>query len=144
MLTKKDILLGRGAQVESGGLRGPRRAALNETSSVRFDGNGVHFWVISGRIIPTQGLSWWCVHCSAKTDSSKEDSGRTCGLVSPASFCPFLHLPVVGGGLLVLCSLPGPPVIKQLTHMFAMLSDQGDQFQSGEPLTFVSLSLFFF
>ena len=94
-------------------------------------------------IIPTQGLSWWCMHCSAKMDSSKEDSGRTRGLVSPASFCPFLSLPVVGGGLLALCSLPGPPVIKQLMHMFTKLSDQGDQFQLGVPLTFASLRLCF-
>ena len=48
MLTKQDILLGTGAQMESRGLRGPRRTALNETSSVRFYGDGVRFWVISG------------------------------------------------------------------------------------------------
>ena len=30
-LTKQDISLGRGARVESSGVRGPRRTALNET-----------------------------------------------------------------------------------------------------------------
>ena len=48
MLTKQDILWGTGAQMESRGLRGPRRTVLNETSSVRFYGDGVRFWVITG------------------------------------------------------------------------------------------------
>ena len=34
------------------------------------------------------------------------------------------------GGLLVPCSLPGPPVIKQLMQMVTMVSDQAGQFQS--------------
>ena len=37
---------------------------------------------------------------------------------------------LVGGGLLVPCSLPGPPVIKQLMQMFTMVPGQGGQFQS--------------
>ena len=36
----------------------------------------------------------------------------------------------VGGGLLVLCSLAGPPVIKQLMQMVTMVPNQGGQFQS--------------
>ena len=36
----------------------------------------------------------------------------------------------VGGGLLVLCSLLGPPAIKQLMQMVTMVPDQGGQFQS--------------
>ena len=32
---------------------------------------------------------------------------------------------LVGGGLLVPCSLPGPPVIKQLMQMVTMVSGQG-------------------
>ena len=36
----------------------------------------------------------------------------------------------VGGGMLVLCSLPGPPVIKQFMQMVTMVPDQGGQFQS--------------
>ena len=34
----------------------------------------------------------------------------------------------VGGGLLGLCSLPGPPVIKQLMQMVAMVPGQGGCF----------------
>ena len=36
----------------------------------------------------------------------------------------------VGGGLLVPCSLPGPPVIKQLMQMVIMVSGQGGRFQA--------------
>ena len=35
---------------------------------------------------------------------------------------------LVGGGLLVLCSLPGPPVVKQLLQMVTMVPGQGGQF----------------
>ena len=37
---------------------------------------------------------------------------------------------LVGGGLLVSCSLPGPPVIKQLLQMVTMVPGQGGRFQS--------------
>ena len=36
----------------------------------------------------------------------------------------------VGGGLLVPCSLPGPPVVKQLMQMVTMVPGQGGRFQS--------------
>ena len=36
----------------------------------------------------------------------------------------------VGGSLLVLCSLPGPPVVKQLMQMVTMVPGQGGRFQS--------------
>ena len=36
----------------------------------------------------------------------------------------------VGGGLLVPCSLPGPPVIKQFMKMIKRGPGQGGQFQS--------------
>ena len=37
---------------------------------------------------------------------------------------------LVGGSLLVLCSLPGLPVIKQLMQMVTMVPSQGGQFPS--------------
>ena len=37
---------------------------------------------------------------------------------------------LVGGGLLVPCSLAGPPVIKQLMQMVTMVPGQGGPFQS--------------
>ena len=36
----------------------------------------------------------------------------------------------VGGGLLVPCSLPGLPVIKQLMQMVTVVPGQGGRFQS--------------
>ena len=37
---------------------------------------------------------------------------------------------LVGAGLLVLCSLPVPPVVKQLIQVVTMMPGQGGQFQS--------------
>ena len=37
---------------------------------------------------------------------------------------------LVGGGLLVPCSLPGPPVVKQLMQIVTMVPGQGGRFQS--------------
>ena len=37
---------------------------------------------------------------------------------------------LVGGGLLAPCSLPGPPVVKQLMQMVPMVPGQGGWFQS--------------
>ena len=48
-------------------------------------------------------------------------------VVSPFDLSPTL---LVGGGLLVPCSLPGPPVIKQLMEIVAMVPGQGGRFQS--------------
>ena len=39
----------------------------------------------------------------------------------------------VGGGLLVPCSLPGPPVVKQLMQMVTMVPVQGGLFQCASP-----------
>ena len=36
----------------------------------------------------------------------------------------------VGGGLLVLCSLPGSPVVKQLMQIVTMVPGQGGRFQT--------------
>ena len=52
----------------------------------------------------------WYTHCLAKMDSSKEDCGRLVGLL--ASLVDLSRTPVVGGGLLVPCSLLGPPDVK--------------------------------
>ena len=58
---------------------------------------GLVSWFSLG-IILTQGPSWWCTHCSAKLDSSKDDSGRLVGhVVSPFDLSQIL---LAGGGLL--------------------------------------------
>ena len=42
---------------------------------------------------------------------------------------------LVGGGVLGLCSLPGPPAVKQRMQMVTMVPGQGGRFQSVFPLT---------
>ena len=44
-----------------------------------------------------------------------------------------------GGGLLVLCSLLGPPVIKQLMQMVTMMPGQGGRFPNSNPLQYSCL-----
>ena len=49
---------------------------------------------------------------------------------------PFDLAWILDGGLLVLCSSPGPPVIKYLKQMVTVVPGQGGQFQSVFLLTF--------
>ena len=83
-------------------------------------------------IILTQRPSWWRPHQSANMDSSQEDSGRTRGRASSVSSGPFPILPV-DGDLWFPCSLPGPPVVKQLVPMGTVVPGQGGWFQSVFP-----------
>ena len=69
-----------------------------------------------------------CTPCLAKVNASEKDSGRwSDNVVSPFDLSQTIP---VGGGLLVSCSLPGPPVIKQLMQMVTVVPGQGGQFQS--------------
>ena len=57
--------------------------------------------------------SWGHTHHSAKMDSSEEDPGRLVGPLDWSVPSPFdLSRILVGGSLLVPCSLPGPPVAR--------------------------------
>ena len=49
MLTKQEILLGKGARVESRRVREPRRTALSHGLQSWFYGDGVSFWVALGQ-----------------------------------------------------------------------------------------------
>ena len=95
--------------------------------SLQFYGDGISFWVVfsqpfwlsvlpgdAGLVQPSgcQREGFWEV---VRHVMSPFDLSRT--------------LPV-GGGLLVPCSLPGPPVIKQLTQMVTAVSGRGGRFQS--------------
>ena len=46
VLTKQEILLGRGTWVESRRVRGPRRTTLSHGLQSRFYGDGISFWVV--------------------------------------------------------------------------------------------------
>jgi len=49
MLTKQEILLGRGTQAESSRVREPRRTVLPLVSSLQFYGGGISSWVVFGK-----------------------------------------------------------------------------------------------
>ena len=49
VLTKQEILLGKGTRVESSRVREPRRAALPMARSLGFYGDGISFWVVFGQ-----------------------------------------------------------------------------------------------
>ena len=73
MLTKQEILSVKGAQVESSGIREPRRTALLRDW---FYGDGISFRVGLWPIILIQSLYWWRMHCSAKMDAGERDFGK--------------------------------------------------------------------
>ena len=46
MLTKQEILLGKGTRAESSRVREPRRTTLSHGLQSRFYGDGISFWVV--------------------------------------------------------------------------------------------------
>ena len=69
------------------------------------------------------------VHALFNQDECQQEGFRDVvrHVVSPFDFSRTL---LVGGGLLVPCPLPGPPVVKQLMQMATMVPGLGGQFQS--------------
>ena len=114
---KQRILLGKDSWVENRRVRVPRRTAL-PCGSHAFYGDGISFPVVFSlsfwlRVLP--GGANGGVSRSAKMDAGEKDSGRWSDM-----WCHFLTclrtLPV-GVGLLVPCTVPGSPVIKQLMKL---------------------------
>ena len=102
--------MGRGTWAESRRVREARRTALPRGSVSDFYGDGISFPVCLWPIILNQCPSCWYTHCSAKMDSSEEDSGRLVAQVA-SPFDPS-HTLLVGGICLVPCSLLVTPVLK--------------------------------
>ena len=128
MLTKQDILLGNGTSVASSRVREPRRTALSEWLTVSgFMVMGLVSWLSLASHSDSE--SFLVVHALFSQDGcQREGFWDVVGqLVSPFDISRTL---LVGGGLLVPCSLPGPPVIKQLMQMVTMVSGQRGRFQS--------------
>ena len=122
--------IGKGRPGQSSSVRGPGEQLCCGACIPGFYGDGISFQVVLSQ-------SFWLVQpvhaCSVKMDARKKDSGRWL-VVSP--FDLSWTLPV-GGGLLVLCSLPGPPGVKQLMQIVTVVPGQGGRFQS----SFVRLPL---
>ena len=85
MLTKQEILLGKGAWVESSRVREPRRTALAAVSG--FMVMGLVFGLSLANQL-TQSPSRRCTLCPAKMDAREEDSGRWSD-----TLCPLLTFP---------------------------------------------------
>ena len=111
MLTKQEILLERAPRGEQEG------KGTQENSSVTW--LALSGFMVMGLV---SGLS-----LANHSDSRVLPSGACLVVVSPFDLSRTLP---VGGGLLVPCSLPGPPVIKQLMQVVTMVPGQGGQFQS--------------
>ena len=128
MLTKQEILLGNGTRVESSRVREPRRTPLDAWLTVSgFMVMGlVSRWSLANN---SNSESFLVAHALLSQDGcQREGFWEVVGqVVSPFDLSRTL---LVGGGLLVPCSLPGPPVIKQLMQMVTMVPGQGGRFQS--------------
>ena len=73
--------------------------------------------------------SFLVVHALFSQDGCQREGFREVvrHVVSPFDLSRIL---LVGGGLLVPCSLPGPAIVKQLMQMATMVPGQGGRFQS--------------
>ena len=125
MLTKHEILLGRGAWMENRRLREPRRTFCHMACSLGFYGDGISFRLPLANHSDSE--SFLVVHFLFSQDGcQREGFWEVVGhVVSPFDLSQTL---LVGGGLLVLCSLSVPPVVKQLKQMVTLVP--GGRFQS--------------
>ena len=118
MLTKQEILLGKGTQEKSSvtwlAVSGFMVMGLVSGLSLANHSDSESFLVVQALFSQDgcQREGFWEVvrHVVSSFDLSR--------------------ILLVGGGLLVPCSLPRPPVIKQLMQMGTMVPGQGEWFQS--------------
>ena len=123
MLTKQEALLEGGPGAESNRVREPRRTALLSGFMMM----GLVFGLSLANHSDSE--SFLVVHAlfsqhECQTEGFWEVVRH---VVSPFNLSQTL---LIGGGLLVPCSLPGPPVVKQLMQMVTMVPGQGGQFQT--------------
>ena len=114
MLTKQEILLGKSTRVESRRVRwlavlGFMVMGLVSRLSLANHSDSESFLVVHA-LFSQDGC---------QTEGFWEVVGH---VVSPFDLSRTLP---VGGGLLVLCSLPGPPAVKQLMQMVTTVPGQG-------------------
>ena len=124
MSDKARDLLGKGTWAESRRVRGPR-TALPRGSRLGFYVMGLASGTSLAR--RSDSGSFLLVHALFSQDGSQRGGfWEVVGhVVSPFDLS---HTLPVGGGLLVPCSLPGPPVIKQLMQMVTVVPGQGARF----------------
>ena len=94
--------------------------------SLGFYGDGISFQVVLTKHSDSE--SFLVAHASPIQDGRQRGFWEVVGhMVSPFDLSQTLP---VGGGLLVQCSLPGPPFVKQLMQMVTTVLGQGEWFQS--------------
>ena len=120
-------LIRKGTRVESTRVRQTGRTALPHGSQSRVYGDGISFQVVFRQSFWSE--SFLVVHASLSQDGGQwEGFWEMVGhVVSPFDLSQTL---LVGGALLVPCSLPEPPVVKQLKQIVTMVPGQGRWFQS--------------
>ena len=118
----------KGQPVESSRVREPRRTALPH--GLQSQGFMVMV-LVSGLSLAnhSDSESFLVVHALFSQDGCQRERFWEVvrHVVSPLDLSRTL---LVGGGLLVSCSLSGSPVIKQLMQMVTMVPGQGGRFQS--------------
>ena len=92
--------------------------------SVQFYGDGISLWVVFSQSFWLRVLPGGASQDGCQQEGFWELVGH---VVSPFDFSRTL---LVGGGLLVPCSLSGLPVLKQLMQMVTMVPGQGGWFPS--------------
>ena len=108
-------------------MREPGRTAVTWLATSRFMVMGL----VSGLPLASHSdsESFLVAHALLSKDGCRQEGFREVVRHMVLPFDLSQTLPI-GGGLLVLCSLPGPPVIKQLMQMFTMVPGRHGWFQS--------------
>ena len=109
MLTKQEILLGKGTRAESRRVREPRRTAVTWLAVLGFMAMGLVSTLSLANHSDSE--SFLVVHALFSRDECQREGFWEVvrHVVSPFDLSRTL---LVGGSLLVLCSSPGPPVVK--------------------------------
>ena len=127
VLTEQEILSGKGTRVES------RTKGTQENGSASWlaVSGFMVMGLVSGLSLANHSYSesFLVVHALFSQDGCQREGFWEVVRQVVSPFDLSWTLPV-GGGLLVPCSLAGPPVIKQLMQVVTMVPGQGGRFQS--------------
>ena len=127
MLTKQEILLGKGTRVENS-----KGTQENCSASWLAVSGFMAMGLVSGWSLANHSNSEYFLvaHASLNHDGCQLEGFREVDGHAVSSFNLSRTLPVGGGGLLVTHSFSGSPVTKQLMQMVTMVPGQGGPFQS--------------